>query len=206
MSNVKPKNANSTVDRISTVVWILVITGVLYGGCWFGVIHFIESNSDGTWTNRGQFGDMFGAVNALFSGLAFAGIIFTSEGIDSWYQTLTKPFFTPPNSFFAPVWTVLYLMMAASLYLVLRSKKAGKITAVGLFIIQLALNVLWSFLFFKLHNPLFAFVDILFLSLVIGQTIAIFSEINRAAGRILYPYLIWVIFATLLNLGVILMN
>jgi benzodiazapine receptor len=120
-----------------------------------------------------------------------------------WYGTLDKPFFTPPDSVFGPVWTVLYLSMAASAWLVWR--RAGfsetKI-AMALFSVQLALNLFWSVIFFGLEAPGLALVEILALWPAILLTTLAFSRISQPAGWLLGPYLAWSTFATILNASI----
>jgi len=106
----------------------------------------------------------------LTLGAGFVGSFFTTPYIASWYASISKPVFNPPNSVFGPVWTLLFILMGISLYLIWTSKGQNT-TAFIFFGIQLALNVFWSFVFFKSQSPLFAFVDIVFLWLAIVGTI-----------------------------------
>lgn len=140
-------------------------------------------------------------------GAGVLGSFFTATSIPTWYQTLNKPFFSPPNFVFAPVWTVLYILMGYSLYLALSGKgKEERKKAVRIFAVQLILNALWSVIFFGLKNPTLAFVDIIALWVSIVLTIKAFSKINKTASLLLYPYLAWVSFATVLNLAIVLLN
>ena len=125
----------------------------------------------------------------------------TANGVSTWYPTLVKPPFNPPSWVFGPVWTVLYLMMGVAAYLVwLRGiDSAGVKTALTVFLIQLALNGLWSILFFGLHQPGWALVEIILLWTAIGATIFLFWRVVPAAGMLLLPYWAWVSFATVLN-------
>lgn len=136
------------------------------------------------------------------------GSIFTVSSIPTWYITLRKPPFSPPNWVFGPVWTALYIMMGISLYLVLNSKIKSKEKRKGLsyFFIQLVLNALWSIVFFGLHLPFYAFVIILFLWLTILLTAINFMKVSKTAGWLLFPYLLWVSFATLLNFSITILN
>ncbi|NCO97277.1 MAG: TspO protein [Candidatus Aenigmarchaeota archaeon CG_4_10_14_0_8_um_filter_37_24] len=136
------------------------------------------------------------------------GSVFTSSSIPTWYATLRKPWFNPPNWLFAPVWTLLFLMMGISLYLVLTKSFREKKVKSGLlfFGVQLALNILWSFLFFYLKNPLFGFIEILVLWVAILLTILKFWKIDRKAAYLLLPYIFWVSFATVLNLSIYVLN
>ena len=129
------------------------------------------------------------------------GIIFTTSAIPTWYATLNKPFFSPPNFVFAPVWTTLYILMGISLYLVW-----AKGWVPTIFWIQLVLNTVWSIIFFGMRNPLLALVDVAILWLAIILTIKAFNKINKLAANLLYPYLVWVSFASILNLFIVMLN
>lgn len=133
----------------------------------------------------------------------FSGMV-TRESVTTWYPTLVKPFFNPPNWIFAPVWTLLYILMGIAAGLVWTSgsdEKAVK-KALGFFALQFALNMLWSYLFFGLHNPILALVEIILLWLMIWETYNMFRKINKTAGYLLIPYLAWVSFATILNASI----
>lgn len=135
----------------------------------------------------------------LCFGVAAAGAFFQPG---SWYQELTKPSWNPPAWIFGPVWTVLYALMAIAGWRVWRSaagsaESAGP--ALGVFVAQLAANGLWSFLFFGLHRPGLALVDIVVLLVLIAVTLALFRHHDRWAAWLLVPYLLWVAFATFLN-------
>ncbi len=132
------------------------------------------------------------------------GSLFTAGSIDSWYQNLNKPSFNPPNWIFSPVWTILYIMMGISLYLAIRKNQNPYLKII--FLIQLSLNILWSFLFFTAKNPLLAFIDIIFLWIAILINIFIFYKSSKTASYLLIPYLLWVSFASFLNLAIVLMN
>lgn len=134
------------------------------------------------------------------------GTIFTLSAIPTWYASLTKPFFSPPNAIFGPVWTVLYLLMGLSLAIIWNSKGKQKKEALIIFFTQLGLNILWSMIFFGLRNPVAAFLEILLLWLAIFSTIRHFYKIAKLASYLLYPYLAWVSFAGILNLFIWLLN
>lgn len=140
----------------------------------------------------------------------FAGILgafFTTPAIASWYVTLTKPSFSPPNWLFAPVWTTLYLLMGITLYLLWQAKKSKKRQqALKFFFAQLIMNSLWSILFFGLHSPSLAFVEILLLLTLIALTFVKTQLVSKKAALLLVPYLLWVSFATILNLAIVLLN
>jgi len=131
----------------------------------------------------------------------FAGILgslFNIKSIPKWYSKIKKPRFNTPNKIFGPVWTLLYLLMGISLYLILTSGKDITLPII-IFSIQLVLNIVWSFLFFGLRKPFFAFLEIIILWLSILATIIIFYAISKPAAYLLIPYLLWVSFASLLN-------
>ena len=128
----------------------------------------------------------------------------TRDSIITWYPTLVKPVFNPPNWIFAPVWTLLYIMMAIAAGLVWTSDYEDKAVkrALGFFAIQFGLNALWSYLFFGLHNPALALIEIVLLLLMIFETYSQFKKINKLAGVLLLPYLAWVSFAMVLNFSI----
>ena len=130
---------------------------------------------------------------------AISGIA-TSSGINNWFITLNKPFFNPPNYLFGPVWTFLYLLMGISFFLILQSPlNEFKRKAILIFAIQLSLNFLWSFLFFKFQLIGLAFIEIIFILISILAMIIVFNKIDRIAAGLQIPYLLWVSFATILN-------
>ena len=131
----------------------------------------------------------------------FSGMV-TRSAITTWYPTLVKPIFNPPNWIFAPVWSLLYIMMGVAAGLVwnrIDHEKEVVKNALIFFAVQLGLNALWSFLFFGLKNPLLAGVEIIILWLMIYETYTKFAKINSIAGYLFIPYLIWVSFAMVLN-------
>jgi tryptophan-rich sensory protein len=147
-----------------------------------------------------------GFLLACFAVAAAAGAV-TAESVASWYPTLNKPPFTPPDWVFAPVWTVLYAAMAVAGWRVWRKVGfAGGRNALSLFAIQLLLNGAWSFLFFGAHRIGAALVEIVVLLLVIAATTLAFRRIDRIAGLLFVPYLLWVGYATALNAGIWLAN
>lgn len=134
----------------------------------------------------------------------FAGIIgsaFTASSIGSWYRTLEKPSFSPPNWIFGPVWTLLYGLMGIAWYLVWQKRKENSFAqkASNIFIIHLFFNAIWSPIFFGAKMPGLALVDILIILAMIVLLIALFFRINKTAAILLLPYLAWVSFATVLN-------
>lgn len=131
----------------------------------------------------------------------FSGIV-TRSSIVTWYPALVKPNFNPPNWIFAPVWSMLYIMMGVAAGLVwnrIDFEKELVKKALIFFAIQLALNALWSYLFFGLKNPMLAGIEIVLLWLMIYETQIKFTKINKTAGFLFIPYLLWVSFAMVLN-------
>lgn len=129
------------------------------------------------------------------------GGLFTGSAIPTWYQTIKKPAFNPPNWIFGPVWTLLYLLMGISLYLIWKSGGPGKAKTIAMtvFFVQLALNILWSFLFFFLKNPLAGFIEIIVLWIFILVTILLFYPLSKLGSLLMIPYILWVSFAAVLN-------
>lgn len=126
----------------------------------------------------------------------------TQSSISTWYPLIKKPSFNPPNWVFAPVWTMLFIMMGIAAGLVWDKLETNKeLVKKGLlfFTVQLLLNALWSYLFFVLNNILLALIEIVLLWLIIYETYYIFKQIDKRAGYLLIPYLAWVGFATILT-------
>lgn len=140
----------------------------------------------------------------LVEALGNIGSFATFSEITTWYATLEKPSFNPPNWLFAPVWTLLFALMGIALYLIWREgwDKPKVKQAIGVFGAQMILNILWSFLFFGFHLPGVAFAEIVILWLMIILNIAVFYKISKTAGLLLVPYLAWVSFASILNYAI----
>lgn len=140
--------------------------------------------------------------------VGFVGAFFTLDSIPTWYAGLEKPFFSPPNWLFGPVWTALYALMGISFYLIWLKGFKGKRAqaAKRLFFYQLALNFIWTPVFFGAKSPSLALLIIVALWVLIIKTIQAFQKISPLAGSLLIPYLLWVTFATLLNLSIVLLN
>ncbi len=137
-----------------------------------------------------------------------AGSIFTAPAIPTWYANLRKPDISPPNWLFAPAWTILYLLMGISLFLIWNAglDKAAIRRPMVLFGIQLVMNAIWSYLFFGLRSPSLGLIWIAALWVSIALTIASFLRISRAAASLLIPYLLWVTFAGYLNYQILVLN
>ena len=155
--------------------------------------------------NNGRRGWINDLIALALSGLACfsaagLGSLWTFPSLGDWYAGLAKPSWNPPNSVFGPVWTALYALMASSAWLVWRRRERDSVAGpLLLFAGQLVLNALWSGIFFALHRPGWAFVEILFLWLMILLTAAAFWRVDRVASIMLFPYLAWVSFAAVLN-------
>ncbi len=135
------------------------------------------------------------------------GSIFTFPSITGWYAGLNKPFFSPPNWVFGPVWTILYILMGIAAYLVFMGQKKHETkTAMSAFAVQLVLNVLWSLLFFGMRSPLYGLICIVALWISIAMTMNEFNKVSKTAWLLLVPYIAWVSFAALLNAAVFLLN
>ena len=159
------------------------------------------------------------------------GAVFTTPSIDSWYKTLNKPFFNPPDWIFGPVWTTLFILMGISLYLVWSKKwepnnkpiyknvkvwnnlskkflsgSWKKANIVIIFATQLVLNVLWSVIFFGMHLTVVAFFELIMLLFAIMFTIINFYRVSKNAAYLLIPYILWVSFAGILNLFIWVLN
>ncbi|GAB4193026.1 MAG: tryptophan-rich sensory protein [Calditrichia bacterium] len=129
-----------------------------------------------------------------------AGFIGSQFSPDHWYEALNKPTWNPPNYIFGPVWTMLYILMGISAWLVWRKYKlSGASIAFVFFFFQLILNTLWSYLFFGLHRPDLAFMEIIVLWIAILVTLISFYKLHKTAALLLLPYLGWVTFAAVLN-------
>ena len=143
------------------------------------------------------------------------GSVFTTPSIAGWYTGIVKPALNPPAWIFGPVWTVLYALMGISLFLIWKdysliraNKRIVRIWrwAIFFFFVQLVLNTLWSIIFFGLHSPGGALVEIVFLWLAILATIIVFAKISKPAAWLLVPYILWVSFAMYLNYAIWVLN
>lgn len=131
----------------------------------------------------------------------FLGSFLTMDSVKTWYAELSKPSFNPPDWAFGVVWPILYVMMGISAFLIwnkgLNNKQVKK--ALGIFLLQLVLNGIWTPIFFGLHMMGFALVEIILLWLAIMATIISFRKISKPAAYLLIPYILWVSFAVILN-------
>ena len=140
-------------------------------------------------------------------GVGLLGGLWTAPEIRSWYRSLTKPSFNPPSWIFGPVWTTLYLLMAIAAWLVFNAAPSSARTlGLSLFIFQLALNLAWSWIFFRKHAIGAAAVEVATLWCSIGATTIAFSQVSAAAASLMVPYWAWVTFASILNATIWRMN
>ena len=139
--------------------------------------------------------------------MGFLAGMFTSQAIPTWYASLTKPAFSPPNWVFGPVWTSLYILLGISLFLIWKDEASkDRNRAIKVFSIQMLLNFAWSFLFFYFHLIGVALIEIILLWVSIGYMIYLFYKIRPFAAYLNIPYLIWVSFAVILNTGYYFLN
>jgi tryptophan-rich sensory protein len=135
--------------------------------------------------------------------VAAAGSRWTAAAIPGWYRGLAKPWFVPPNWVFAPVWTLLYLLMAIAAWRIsLAGPSAARTVCIALFLLQLGLNLLWSFVFFGRHAIGAGLVEIVALWAAIAASTLAFARIDPVAAWLMAPYWAWVSFAALLNAGI----
>lgn len=144
---------------------------------------------------------------AIAQSAGLIGTVFTVSAIPTWYRTLDKPVFAPPNWVFAPVWTILYTLMGIASFLIWEKRDRRDVRdTLLLYAAHLALNALWSVLFFGLENPGLAFIEIVLMWVTLGVTMIRFHRIKPLAAYLLVPYLLWVSFAAILNFGIWLLN
>nr|WP_067058085.1 TspO/MBR family protein [Mucilaginibacter sp. L294] len=145
---------------------------------------------------------------AITLAIGVVASIFTRPEITGWYNTLNKPPFTPPDWLFPVAWTIIYIMIATAAYMVwkLRDTSPTYKTAVIIYVVQLALNFSWSIVFFGLHQILYALIIIVALLVAIILNISWFNRFRKTAAWLLIPYLLWVCYATLLNISICVLN
>ena len=141
--------------------------------------------------------------------VGYVSSMYTRSSITTWYPTLEKPFFNPPNWLFAPVWTMLYILMGVSAGLVWQKIDTQKeLVKKGLFFftIQLILNGFWSVLFFGWNNILLSLIEIILLFLFLFETYLTFKKLDKTSSLLLIPYMVWVIFASILTASIYFLN
>ena len=135
------------------------------------------------------------------------GGYFTFLSVETWYQTLNKPSFNPPDWIFGPVWTTLYILMGIAIWLVWKNKPSKiRTTSIRIFWLQLFFNIFWTYLFFGIQRIDLGFFEIIFLIFLISLNIIYFFKINKNASYLLVPYLIWVLYASILNYNIWILN
>ncbi len=137
---------------------------------------------------------------------AIAGM-FTSQAVPTWYASLNRPFFSPPNWVFGPVWTTLYILLGISFFLIWKEEATkARDLAIKVFLIQMLLNFAWSFIFFYFNLIGAALIEIILLWISIASMIYLFYKIKPVAAYMNIPYLLWVSFAAILNAGYYFLN
>lgn len=136
------------------------------------------------------------------------GSYFTLHSVNTWYRTIAKPSFNPPDAVFGPVWTTLYILIGISAYLVWQ--KRAQIEhfprTIAIYFIQLILNLMWSFIFFYAHQIGVALVEIVFLLVFVIINALVFYKIDKTAGLLFIPYILWVSFASFLTYSIFQLN
>ncbi|WP_366658193.1 TspO/MBR family protein [Fodinicurvata sp. EGI_FJ10296] len=173
------------------------------------------TNRSGPATDR-RWGAGADAAAAVLAPLVLAGLgavsgIVGNEGSMAWYQSLNQPWFTPPGAAFGIAWTILYILMGIAFWRVIRlapgaERDGPRRRAIGLFLVQLALNLVWNPAFFLLQSPLVGVILIVPLLVLIALTVHAFRRVDRLAAALLLPYLAWVTFATVLSVSILVMN
>lgn len=168
------------------------------------------TNIPGTEHKNTGLKNILACVLCILIPLAIGGIsgYITSDEINGWwFDSLSKPSFQPPDKVFGPVWSALYLLMGISLFLVWKSPKTDlRKTALWVFGIQLVLNFWWSILFFSFHLLFISIIDITIMWALILYMIILFRRTKASAGYLNIPYLLWVSFATVLNISIWILN
>jgi len=141
-------------------------------------------------------------------GIGAIGAFFTAHSVKTWYPTLTKPAFNPPDWIFAPVWTTLYILIGISAYLVWQKRKEilHFPRTIAIYLMQLVLNLMWSFIFFYAHQIGVALVEIVLLLVIVIINARVFYKVDKTAGLLFVPYILWVGFATLLTASIFSLN
>ncbi len=140
--------------------------------------------------------------------IGFIGSMFTRESVQTWYKTINKPDFNPPNEVFGPVWTSLFILMGIAAYLVWKKRKvvSGYSWAASVYFFQLFLNLMWSYLFFYKHQIGLALIEICIFLIVIIINAILFYRIEKIAGWLFVPYIMWVSFASYLTYSIFILN
>lgn len=134
------------------------------------------------------------------------GGFLTSLGLGEWYESLNFPDWQPPAYVFGPAWTTIFTLLTIATYRIHLSKEASKKTALVLYSIQILLNICWSLLFFALHSPSLALIEIFILDFILLLQLYFYFKLDRLAGLLLLPYFFWLLFATILNWTIVQLN
>lgn len=136
------------------------------------------------------------------------GSLFTMQSIDTWYATINKPSFNPPNTVFQPVWITIFVLIGIAAYRIWQRR--DQITSFprtfAIYAMQLTLNIMWSFIFFRTHDIGLALLEIIIFLIVIVINARMFYQIDKTAGLLFIPYIVWVSFATFLNYNIFILN
>lgn len=136
----------------------------------------------------------------------FTASFFTQSSVGTWYVSLKKPFWNPPNLAFPIVWTLLYTMIGVSLWKILCEPKVHRFRVLSVFFLQIFLNFTWSLSFFYLQSPILGLFNIVLLLFAIVWNIYVFNFYSKTAARLLVPYFLWVAYASSLNLAIWYLN
>ncbi len=148
----------------------------------------------------------FFVILVLTLGLGYIGSLLGGDAAAYYSQNIVRPAFSPPAIAFPIVWTILYILMAVSAYIIYRSDSTDKSKALAIYAVQLIVNVLWTPIFFGLKRYFGAFLWIILLIIWVIIMIKEFKKINKVAAYLQVPYLLWLIFASLLNFAVFMLN
>ncbi len=148
----------------------------------------------------------FIVILVLTLGMGYIGSLLGGDAATSYSQDIVRPSFSPPAIVFPIVWTILYILMAVSAYIIYRSDSPDKQKALAIYAIQLILNILWTPIFFELKRYFGAFLWIILLIVWVIIMIKEFKKINKTAAYLQIPYLLWLIFAAILNFAVFMLN
>jgi benzodiazapine receptor len=145
---------------------------------------------------------------AITLSIGAIGSYFTLHSVNTWYRTIAKPSFNPPDSVFGPVWTTLYVLIGISAYLIWQKRAMIEHfpRTVAIYFLQLILNLMWSFIFFYAHQIGVALAEIVFLLIFAVVNALIFYKIDKTAGLLFIPYILWISFATFLTYSIFRLN
>ena len=136
------------------------------------------------------------------------GSLFTIQSVNTWYKTVNKPSFNPPDSIFQPVWIAIFVLIGIASYRIWQRRNhiASFPRTVAIYAMQLILNIMWSFIFFRTHDIGLALFEIIIFLIIIVINARVFYKIDKTAGLLFIPYILWVSFATILNYNIFILN